>query len=483
MEVEFKLIGDMTVRQFGYVASGGILCYLIYSQNLPSIIRWSLIFFVGLTALGMAFLPMEERGMDQWVKNFFTACYSPTQRVWKGGFGQRASVTDKPQKGRELLRSFGVVKKKEGPKKREEIAEIGKNLTEKVRDVRQEDLSQKELVKKTTEISKDLDRILKRLESPKEGALSTGELRDENRRLREQMTSLGKEYRRLRKRESLKKAPSDIQETVSFYQKQLETIKEKNKTLEEELKKREGVGEKEKEALGLKEYQKQIDSLEEENKKLNQKIANTSKQIKDLEQETAELGRENEAGTQEIAAKERELKKLEDERNKAVGSTLKLSKELQNLKGQLAPSLRPVGTTGQVAEASSEAQTVVPGRPPSVPRRQPAPQGGGVAEEATNGAGFIVEKIPNVINGIVKDKEEKILPGAMVIIEDEDGDPVRALKTNRLGQFVISTPLPNGIYTVKVESGGLFLPINVVVDGSILRPITFREQPSVNSKS
>jgi len=381
MEVEFKLIGDMTVRQFGYVAGGAILCYIIYSQNLPSVIRWPFIAFAGLGALGLAFLPMEDRGMDQWVKNFFAACYSPTQRAWKTTPNQR-------------------------PIAKKETKQIKKSKGEQI---------------------------------------STEEWKKENRHLRQQLTKLGKEYQQIKKQVAGKKIAADMEKTVSFYQNQLETAQEKNKALEEDLKQKKEAYEQEKKSLQLEEYQKQIEYLKKSNKKLNQQVTEASKKAKTLEQDIAKLDRQNEAYAQELTAKERELKKLEDERNKAVGRMLKLSKKSQTRASRQTAPKKP----------SKKPSDHAPKSPPQTP---------------------IIKDIPNIINGFVKDKEGKIFSGALVIIKDKDGDPVRALKTNKLGQFSVSTPLPNGSYTVKVNNGEAFSPVEVALDGSILSPIVFKEQ-------
>ncbi|MBI2018229.1 PrgI family protein [Candidatus Daviesbacteria bacterium] len=80
---------------------------------------------------------------------------------------------------------------------------------------------------------------------------------------------------------------------------------------------------------------------------------------------------------------------------------------------------------------------------------------------------------PNVINGIVKDANANYLEGVVVVIYDKEGLPVRALKTNKLGQFTGSTPLPNSIYTVELEKDGFaFDVLQVELTGTTLPPLT-----------
>ncbi|KKW10903.1 MAG: hypothetical protein UY48_C0028G0012, partial [Candidatus Gottesmanbacteria bacterium GW2011_GWB1_49_7] len=78
---------------------------------------------------------------------------------------------------------------------------------------------------------------------------------------------------------------------------------------------------------------------------------------------------------------------------------------------------------------------------------------------------------PNVVTGIVKDSEQNLLPGVLITVKDKDGMPLRALKTNRLGQFAASTPLPNGTYLVEVEDPRLrfaFDRAQITLNGSIV---------------
>lgn len=82
---------------------------------------------------------------------------------------------------------------------------------------------------------------------------------------------------------------------------------------------------------------------------------------------------------------------------------------------------------------------------------------------------------PNVINGIVIDTAGNYLEGVIVSIHDKDGLPVRALKTNKLGQFAGATPLAAGTYTVTFEKDSLeFETLQVELDGSVLSPVNVR---------
>lgn len=79
---------------------------------------------------------------------------------------------------------------------------------------------------------------------------------------------------------------------------------------------------------------------------------------------------------------------------------------------------------------------------------------------------------PNVLNGIVKDKAGNYLEGVIAVIHDKEGLPVRALKTNKLGQFSGSTPLPNGLYTLGLEKDNFtFDVLQIELTGEVLPPL------------
>lgn len=79
---------------------------------------------------------------------------------------------------------------------------------------------------------------------------------------------------------------------------------------------------------------------------------------------------------------------------------------------------------------------------------------------------------PNVINGIVKDSRGAYLEGVIAVIHDKEGLPVRALKTNKLGQFTGSTPLPNGVYTLELEKENYaFDVLQIELTDKVLPPI------------
>lgn len=79
---------------------------------------------------------------------------------------------------------------------------------------------------------------------------------------------------------------------------------------------------------------------------------------------------------------------------------------------------------------------------------------------------------PNVISGVIKDPSGNYLEGCISVIYDKEGLPVRALKTNKLGQFTGSTPLPNGTYKLMIEKENFsFDVLQIELTGELLPPL------------
>src|SRR3989304_9490714 len=80
---QFRLVGDMTLKQFFQVAGGIVIALLIYSSGIIGIVKWPLVIIFGLSGVALAFLPLEERPLERWIIAFFRSVYSPTLFFWK----------------------------------------------------------------------------------------------------------------------------------------------------------------------------------------------------------------------------------------------------------------------------------------------------------------------------------------------------------------------------------------------------------------
>lgn len=80
--------------------------------------------------------------------------------------------------------------------------------------------------------------------------------------------------------------------------------------------------------------------------------------------------------------------------------------------------------------------------------------------------------IPNKLVGMVLSNTNELIDGAIVEIHTKDGSVARAVRTNALGQFFVSTPLDKGTYIITVEKAGRqFDPITIELKGKIVEPL------------
>lgn len=80
---EFKLIGFMTVKQFGYVLLAGVVGYLFFLAipiQILNIVVGIMVFSVGLL---FAFVPINDRPLDVFIRNLTRRLNSPTQYVFR----------------------------------------------------------------------------------------------------------------------------------------------------------------------------------------------------------------------------------------------------------------------------------------------------------------------------------------------------------------------------------------------------------------
>lgn len=83
MDVEFKIVGDMTFKQFFYLCVGALIVWIITSVMQDSYLKYFILFANIIFFLALAFIPVQQRSLDIWIINFLKAMMTPTQRVWR----------------------------------------------------------------------------------------------------------------------------------------------------------------------------------------------------------------------------------------------------------------------------------------------------------------------------------------------------------------------------------------------------------------
>ncbi len=392
---QFKLIGDMTVRQFAYLAAGIIAGYLTLQLGWPTIIKAPLAFLIGGGGFAFAFLPLEERPLDRWLISFFQRVYSPTQFLWK-----KKGVPP------EILTSPVPVSTQPLP----------------------------ETLKKEATQAK-VDEYLKTLPADKEEKVD-----QQQNTLLDQISAL------------FTPAPATqvplsepvIRETAKISSAPPPPPPPTNQNVPFVAKKP---------TIDWKTNQPPIEPT-------NKPVPQPVKPPEDLTYRTQNLTNQISSLQHELAnqqiTKERFLE-IQAQLTKLLGEKERLTAELISLRKQLAEVPETVVRPAGLAEAPKESMVKIVS--PSV-----APQVG-------------MPKLPEIANapsGIIKSPKGQVLPGVIVEIKNQEGTPVRALKSGKLGQFSVSTPLANGTYTIHLEDpqkNFYFDIIEVPLTGKIIAPL------------
>ena len=85
---QFKLIGNMTVKQFAYLATGVVLAWVFLQLPISFLIKFPLSAFLAILGIGLAFFPISGRPMDAMIGSFIKALLRPTQFVYEKTGGQ-----------------------------------------------------------------------------------------------------------------------------------------------------------------------------------------------------------------------------------------------------------------------------------------------------------------------------------------------------------------------------------------------------------
>jgi hypothetical protein len=89
---EFKLIGFMTLKQFIYLIIFLPIAYVVLSMFPIPILNFLLAAMVAFVGIALAFIPINDRPLDVYIKNFVKRVVTPTQFYY-----QKTGAYQKPQ--------------------------------------------------------------------------------------------------------------------------------------------------------------------------------------------------------------------------------------------------------------------------------------------------------------------------------------------------------------------------------------------------
>lgn len=84
IDLEDKVIGPLTIKQFIWLLAGGMVDYFIFT-TFKGLFGWFLVFVATILALAFAFVKIEEQPFSYLATNFFSFILSPKIRLWNKG--------------------------------------------------------------------------------------------------------------------------------------------------------------------------------------------------------------------------------------------------------------------------------------------------------------------------------------------------------------------------------------------------------------
>ncbi len=384
---QFRLIGDMTIKQFGYLAGGAILAYISYILPLPFFFTWPLTVIFAFLGVGFAFIPVEERPMDIWVLSFLKSVYAPTQFVW-----HRTQQSTPVQKPTVIPPTTSAA------------------LTQKT--VLSQ--SQTQIPAPATlqsQASKPITAALQGFYTPS-SSIPKKSFLDSLFSWVDTLFSPPKTH--------VQNAPTRITQTPP--PQQIPTQRVVTETITQTV------------PPPSIEKNPELERLQEEISKLQTALTNKT----NVEDRVLELQKEM-----------TEMQKQKQEMEARLLSMKKHSTATPQEKPSLPAGVVPPPAAGPTVKVI----------PPDVAVRAGLPK---------------LTTFPNVVTGIIKDNQGGLLPGVLVTVRDKEGIPLRALKTNKIGQFAASTQLPNGVFFVEVEDPRgryMFDRAQITLNGSVMPAI------------
>lgn len=352
---QFRLIGDMTIKQFAYLAAGVILGWIMLATPLFFFLKFLLAaIFAGIGAL-LAFVPIGGRPADAMLLFFLKAIFSPTQYVYQ----QTGSLIQQPPS---LTTVVGETQKEHSEKKEEKKQEkvlLQANPVALSQSVLQPHPQDNDTLNQSGPITSHIAMV-----TPSIAPIS----------------------------------------------------QEKEQTLAKEE-------------------------------------ATVSKALQEARQEETTT-----QGTSQEKAAHEKVAQLEKDMQDILAQKELLEKQLFELQKQLSQKQDQVFTPS-VATAQP-AQTVHVRKIPT-------------SQSTSVGTPF-VNDVPNLITGVIKDPRGNVVPNILIEVKDKDNNPVRAFKTNPLGQFASATPILNGTYTITFEDPlgkHKFDTIEITATGEVMLPL------------
>lgn len=418
MDVEFKLFGAFTIKQFAYLAAGIVVSLLIFFTPIPGILKMILIAFSSLMGMFLGLVRINGQASTVFVANFIAALFSTQTRLWNKEAKtpkilEESKAVVNPRDAEKLMEAQRSVSRAAKLLPLEQLVEEGEdNELDIIEDTRLSEIEKHfdfavEDLKKQT---KRVDEVKRPATPPKPqpkvdvkteppamvqfdpdadnlaGSIANKELEGEP------IIRTNKYANMFKQMQSRQNRPIAGQGQTNEPPQQQEPVTTQ-------------------------------DSVEQPADQTQQTVQKQEPQINQAEQE---MQQQNEAVQQEINSEVQEEKQPEPKREE-VQETVQQEEQ-------------------KVVQEEQPKQPVIP-------------------------AG----RKPNIIAGVVVDKSDKPIAHAVIEIKDQKEHLIRKQTATANGTFSLNTPLENGTYHIDVVADGFkFARFELILSGTALPNYKFR---------
>ena len=559
MSIQFKLIGNMSMRQFLIIATPLLIGFIMYVVKISNYVTIPFTAIFVLLALAIAFIPIDDRPLDEWITNFIVAIRNPTQRVWKKNeVMPNILKIDRPSLNKTNSKKDVSMFLYQSPFDNS-LNSVNEDAVDNALDVKE-----KTLIANIDKINSMISNGSTSASAPtknlgadlfQQGApmyvggspvspepqsmpgmpLQNDNLREDN---LQEMGPVATSNSSSVQGNAIPKTSSDsdtggdgskipqynpfninnitpvsaaeevrssgnsnIRDDFVSTNVQTETssasqIDNPFQDIVDQINPKDASSS---EAVSKEEPPVSAEVTYGEVTQQDTTVSGDTEQPIDSSLSTSSEDQAKPVSESKVTADQDEGGSREEELNKILTRIQSLEEENQRLKAQLTEKSVPTeqDEAKVVEPASSESKPQNNGfiqTPIQEPVQEPAPvqekekhddtQGNLGQSSQDQSLGLTRQqlidhlpeftKVPNVVAGVVITDEDKILNNAIVIVKDTNQKPVRAVKTNQLGQFFTRTPLPSGRYDIEVDAAGYkFNTATIELSGQMIPPFMF----------
>lgn len=458
---EFKLIGDMTIKQFGYLAGSAVLTYVFFVLPIHPFVKYPLVGFIPLLGIGLAFIPVEGRPLDRWIKNFIRALFTPSQYLFHKQQSTpeflksyapppkvTASKTDSLTNQGGSIGQTQMTGSTNGRQLHNKVS--GAQFTQFLKSISSSPATNEEDKIRLLEINEAFSQPIATptIPSPPPPSVSSTQV-EEKLRPPQPIPASPIDAGPISQAKTTPTLSAPTSPVLSGFSVPYQSPPPGAYTATQATLAAPVSGD----PLLDKKLEEER-ALEEENNKLKAQLEVLKKQLMQPSTPASQTHVINEP----VPHVGQETLDIGQKLHEALSEKERLAGELSKLRNQAAAKNAPAAVT-----------------PTPIPVPKQSDKVRVIPAQLAASAGFAgFAQVPNVISGIVKDTKGEILPNIILEIKDQGHNPVRAFKTNKLGQFSGATPLANGKYLIELEDPkniNTFDVIAIELVGSVFQPI------------